>query len=415
MGNADVTQILVANVQSVQAWTAIPNSTDTVLLKNQDLTHYVFVGKRNNISPTGLNVIPIEPNGSIVVSADSNWFVIGGAANIANLLVIPGGIATFRGLSQGQGNLALPQFQSPNYVPGVSGWAVFQNGNSEFNNGVFRGGIQVGGQTFQYSTPTPQPNTLIYSNSATAGQDSAGNWFMPGMVEYGADVADGVGFVAVQAYQGFISFAWVPDMTGAVDPWIGAATGSLGWTGSTGVRLLSTTDTVTLEGSPLILISTSGQITSQSNIFINDPLDGNVYATEKIEEVLSSATGSLTALTTVFSFNGTTRTYKFWLRLYVDVAVANAQLNTKIVAPIGSNGVMGVEIKRGGTFFGCVAGGINVANGIAVNLPAATGYIVDLDCVVTPASAGTVSIQFGSLTAQGIVIEANSDLLLVPQ
>lgn len=34
--------------------------------------------------------------------------------------------------------------QSANYVPGVSGWAIFQNGDSEFNDGTFRGDLLVG-------------------------------------------------------------------------------------------------------------------------------------------------------------------------------------------------------------------------------------------------------------------------------
>jgi hypothetical protein len=38
-----------------------------------------------------------------------------------------------------QGQLNVPQIKSPDYVPGVSGWAIFRNGNVEFNNGIFRG------------------------------------------------------------------------------------------------------------------------------------------------------------------------------------------------------------------------------------------------------------------------------------
>jgi hypothetical protein len=34
--------------------------------------------------------------------------------------------------------------QSPNYVPGVSGWAIFQDGTVEFNNGIFRGSLSAG-------------------------------------------------------------------------------------------------------------------------------------------------------------------------------------------------------------------------------------------------------------------------------
>lgn len=35
--------------------------------------------------------------------------------------------------------------QSEDYVTGVSGWAIFRNGNVEFNNGTFRGSLVAGG------------------------------------------------------------------------------------------------------------------------------------------------------------------------------------------------------------------------------------------------------------------------------
>ena len=38
-----------------------------------------------------------------------------------------------------QGAMLLSQLISQGYVPGASGWAIFRNGNVEFNNGIFRG------------------------------------------------------------------------------------------------------------------------------------------------------------------------------------------------------------------------------------------------------------------------------------
>lgn len=35
--------------------------------------------------------------------------------------------------------------QSPDYVPGVSGWQVDQDGNAEFNSGTFAGTITAAG------------------------------------------------------------------------------------------------------------------------------------------------------------------------------------------------------------------------------------------------------------------------------
>jgi hypothetical protein len=41
--------------------------------------------------------------------------------------------------------LVRPAFQSPDYVPGSSGWAVLLDGSAEFNNVVIRGGTTVSG------------------------------------------------------------------------------------------------------------------------------------------------------------------------------------------------------------------------------------------------------------------------------
>jgi hypothetical protein len=37
--------------------------------------------------------------------------------------------------------LVRPAIQSPDYVAGTSGWAVFQNGSAEFNNLEIRGTV----------------------------------------------------------------------------------------------------------------------------------------------------------------------------------------------------------------------------------------------------------------------------------
>jgi hypothetical protein len=42
-------------------------------------------------------------------------------------------------VQKGTGNLLITQIQSPDYVAGVSGWAIFQDGSAEFNNMTVRG------------------------------------------------------------------------------------------------------------------------------------------------------------------------------------------------------------------------------------------------------------------------------------
>lgn len=60
--------------------------------------------------------------------------------------------------------LLTPAIQSPDDVPGVSGWAVFQNGTVEFNSGTFRGVVNGGafqGTNFVINTS----GIFLYENS----------------------------------------------------------------------------------------------------------------------------------------------------------------------------------------------------------------------------------------------------------
>lgn len=79
--------------------------------------------------------------------------------------------------------LIIPAINSPNYVPGVSGWTINQDGTVEFNMGTFRGTVIVG--------PTGAPAVLIYDGAPAAGNlilavagfdgtDSFGNKFWAG-------------------------------------------------------------------------------------------------------------------------------------------------------------------------------------------------------------------------------------------
>lgn len=80
--------------------------------------------------------------------------------------------------------LLIPAIQSPNYVPGTSGWTINKDGSVEFNNGTFRGTVIVG--------PTGAPAVLIYDGAPAAGNlilamsgfdgtDSFGNKFWAGL------------------------------------------------------------------------------------------------------------------------------------------------------------------------------------------------------------------------------------------
>lgn len=61
-------------------------------------------------------------------------------------------------IAAGNGNLIRNWLQSVDYVPGTSGWRISKDGSAEFNNGTFRGSIEVGSLTGQH---------FIVNNAAT--------------------------------------------------------------------------------------------------------------------------------------------------------------------------------------------------------------------------------------------------------
>lgn len=76
--------------------------------------------------------------------------------------------------------LRVPAIQSPDYVPGVSGWIIRQDGSAEFNAGTFRGSIEVGsltGQHFIVNNSATGDVVDVYntSNQLVAKIDDAGN------------------------------------------------------------------------------------------------------------------------------------------------------------------------------------------------------------------------------------------------
>jgi hypothetical protein len=156
----------------------------SLLLMNTDINNTVNVGT----DLTAL-VVPILPNGSIAVDPKSNWYVVGSVAGSAPLVVLPDGQNNFLGLTQGLGNLAIPSIRSPNFLTGVSGWAIFKDGSAEFNNltirGTFKGTnfiINASGAFFYSGTPAL--GNLIVSITNNNGTDSFGNTYGSGIQAY---------------------------------------------------------------------------------------------------------------------------------------------------------------------------------------------------------------------------------------
>lgn len=91
----------------------------------------------------------------------------------------------------GKGNLIIPVQKSADYVPGVSGWAIFSDGSAEFNNGTFRGTVTAGtfaGTNFLlnangifFYSGTPGVGNLIGWWASVAGTDGFGNAYTAGL------------------------------------------------------------------------------------------------------------------------------------------------------------------------------------------------------------------------------------------
>lgn len=156
---------------------------NTLLLMNTDTSNTVMVGT----DLTSL-VVPIAPNGSLSVDPGSPWYVVGLVAGNSPLVVVPNGQSNFLGLSEGMGNIAIPQFQSPNYdaATGV-GWALFRDGTASFNEITLV--IQANGVALLIYFPTPGFGNLIGSWAASEFTDQYGNDVPAGLNANGGTLA----------------------------------------------------------------------------------------------------------------------------------------------------------------------------------------------------------------------------------
>lgn len=76
--------------------------------------------------------------------------------------------------------LVRPALQSPDYVAGSTGWAIFQDGSAEFNDVMIRGATTANGKALYYNG-TPAAGNLLMSISAAAGTDEFGNGYPAGL------------------------------------------------------------------------------------------------------------------------------------------------------------------------------------------------------------------------------------------
>jgi len=108
--------------------------------------------------------------------------------------------------------------QSPNYVPGVSGWTINQDGSVEFNNGLFRGTVTAAtfvgtdfiinaAGAFFYSG-APAAGNLIASDASIAGVEGFGNNYVAGQASYAATTATALTAGQITFYTGSLAGGW---------------------------------------------------------------------------------------------------------------------------------------------------------------------------------------------------------------
>jgi hypothetical protein len=103
--------------------------------------------------------------------------------------------------------------RSPNFVTGVSGWTINQDGSAEFNNLTIRGTfagtdfIINSSGSFFYS-PSEAAGNLVESSAPAAGTEQFGNHYVAGHATYAANFATSVNAGFVQFYSGSLAGGW---------------------------------------------------------------------------------------------------------------------------------------------------------------------------------------------------------------
>lgn len=246
---------------------------------------------------------------------------------------------------------------------------------------------------------TPAAGNLIASIAPASGSDSFGNGYVAGIAAYNGGLTVQLSDGTLQLYP----FTGTPHTSGQV------------FAGSTGhLTFNSPTETSTDSESQMVLASKAaiGSGVPSGSQQIIDAIDGNAYNTQISTQALTSDTGTLTGLTTVFSQAVGPRTYRIHGQLFIS-ATSGAEFTSQVTLPAGAGGKYSAVICRSTTFNGQVTGPPNTSNGIAVSLATAT-YAVTIDGVLTVTASGTLHFQVGSLTGTGLVVEAASSIDIIP-
>lgn len=150
--NARITNLYV-NVAPLAPATSVVLQATCTIYKGQ-------VAPSNIIDSTNSGSTGASAKGAIDLTDGETLYVVwsGGDAGASAFATFTGVTVPFdqigassiewaNPIAAGDGSLIYPQIKSPDYVAGVSGWAIFRNGSVEFNNATIRGSVSAGGGT----------------------------------------------------------------------------------------------------------------------------------------------------------------------------------------------------------------------------------------------------------------------------
>lgn len=447
---ANVLQIPVPAQNAALVWPARSDpSVNTILLINQDLNNTIYIGQQSSITANGQNTIPVPPNGSISVDPASPWYVIGAVQGILPLVMVPNGQANFRGVSQGEGALAIPSLRSPNYDPvNQIGWAIFQNGAAVFHSISVPPGS--GGNTVFVQSTTPSANAAndIWVDTAnnnqilTATAPGTGNWvaqqFGTDAIASGAITASllavgiivagivdgttisGAQFVAhgsngeILVYQGApatgnLIGSWSA-MSGTDNPilnnffqagiWIydnfGNATGLVPG-GNAGASYLAL---AAGNGTPSSVPAGITALFANANgeIIVEDSGDGQTYAVQRKTKVLGTGTINNT-FTTLVNFTVSNRVYRISARIFFTAGTTQTVGFNFNCSGASSNAGFDITVKRAAALFGATYTNVlNAQTGVTASLTSGNTYVAEIEGYVT---FGTGGFNLQMITSTG--------------
>lgn len=196
-----------------------------------------------------------------------------------------------------------------------------------------------------------------------------------------------------------------------------ALSGAAGTDGSgnpfgNGITLTGTGTTPTAISGSAILYGTAA-----GSLQCVDGLDGNVYQTQRLTQILpSNVTLTTTTLTTLFNINIGMRNYRITAWLVLDNNTANSIPSVKLAAPGTSGGQMSCILSRAASLYNMANFGINATTGmIAMPITGSGGvYVMQIDGLLEPSSAGSFSLQLACSSGGSFTVVNTSFIDVTP-